>query len=308
MQILVATDLSIRSHRALRRAGLLAQTNAAEITLVHVVDEDQPAELINIETREVSRILEEQIASVAELRCVRCRPVVVAGSQFSGILRAAESAKADLIVMGAHRKHVLRDIFIGTTIERVMRAAACPVLMVNREARRSHRSALAAVDTSKLSAHVIRTAKELKLLDHCRFAIAHAFCPPGQVMMFYAGLTSDSINEYVDSARRRAVTELATFLKTNGFEDQTWLRHVEEGTPFEVISRLVEARRPDLLIIGSHGRSGIAKALLGSVTEEALRSLDLDILVVPPRREAMIECQRASNGHPPTSNFGVLPD
>jgi len=290
MQIVVATDLSIRSHRALRRAGLLAQANGAHITLVHVVDEDQPEELVKIEIQEVSRILDEQIASVAELRGVRCRPLVIAGNQFSGILRAAETAKADLIVMGAHRKQLLRDIFIGTTIERVMRAAACPVLMVNREARRSHRSALAAVDTSELSAHAIRTAKELKLLDHCRFAIAHAFCPPGQVMMFYAGLTSDSINEYVASARRRAVTELDTFLKAHGFEDQAWLQHVEEGTPFEVISRLVEARRPDLLIIGTHGRSGIAKALLGSVTEEALRSLDLDILVVPPPREAPVEC------------------
>jgi nucleotide-binding universal stress UspA family protein len=192
--------------------------------------------------------------------------------------------------MGAHRKNVLREIFVGTTIERVVRAAACPVLMVNRETEQSHRSTLAAVDTSELCAHAIRTAQRLKLVEDCRFGIAHAFSPPGQVMMFYAGLTSESINEYVASARRRATSELASFLKANGFEDQTWLRHVEEGTPFEVISRLVEAQRPDLLIIGTHGRSGIAKALLGSVTEEALRSLDLDILVVPPPREAPVEC------------------
>jgi nucleotide-binding universal stress UspA family protein len=42
--------------------------------------------------------------------------------------------------------------------------------------------------------------------------------------------------------------------------------------------------KPDLLVIGTHGRSGIAKALLGSVTEEVLRSLDIDILAVPPMR------------------------
>ena len=284
MQILVATDLSIRSHRALRRAGLLAQANGAELTLLHVVDEDQPADLIDIEILEVRRILGEQIIAVPELRGVCCQPVVIAGDPFAGILHTAASAKVDLIVMGAHRKNVLRDIFVGTTIERVIRAAAFPVLMVNHEAERSHRTALAAVDTSELCAHAIRTAQRLKLVEDCRVAIAHAFSPPGQVMMLYAGLTSESINEYVASARRRATSELAAFLKANGFDDQTWLRHVEEGTPFAVISRLVEARRPDLLIVGSHGRSGITKALLGSVTEEALRSLELDILVVPQVR------------------------
>jgi nucleotide-binding universal stress UspA family protein len=46
----------------------------------------------------------------------------------------------------------------------------------------------------------------------------------------------------------------------------------------------VEEMMPDLLIIGTHGRSGIIKVLLGSVTEEALRSLDADILAVPPVR------------------------
>ena len=59
---------------------------------------------------------------------------------------------------------------------------------------------------------------------------------------------------------------------------------VEEGDPFEVISRAVEEMRPDLLIIGTHGRSGLLKVLLGSVTEAALRDLDVDILAVPPVR------------------------
>ena len=62
------------------------------------------------------------------------------------------------------------------------------------------------------------------------------------------------------------------------------VRVVEEGAPFEVISKAVEQVKPDVLIIGTHGRTGIAKALLGSVTEEVLRSLDVDILAVPPLR------------------------
>ena len=50
----------------------------------------------------------------------------------------------------------------------------------------------------------------------------------------------------------------------------------------EIISRVVAEMRPDLLVMGMQGRSAFLKALIGSVTEEALRSLNVDILVVPP--------------------------
>src|SRR5690242_19326460 len=188
MQILAATDLSTRSHRAIRRAGLLAQANDAELTLVHVVDEDQPAELVEIETREVGRILDEQINIMPELRGVRCRRKVISGDPFAGILGTAESTKADLIVMGAHRKQLLRDIFVGTTVERVIRIGPYPVLMANDEVKWSYRTALAAVDMSEPSAHAIRTAQKLRLVDDAHFMIVHAFIPTGQGMMSYAGL------------------------------------------------------------------------------------------------------------------------
>ena len=50
----------------------------------------------------------------------------------------------------------------------------------------------------------------------------------------------------------------------------------------EVISRAISELRPDLLVMGTHGRSGLLKVLIGSVTEEALRSLNVDILAVSP--------------------------
>ncbi len=284
MQILIATDLSTRSHRALRRAGLLAQGSSAELTLVHVVDEDQPAALVEIETREAERILLEQISAVAELRGVRCRPAVIASDAFDGILRIAESTKADLIVMGAHRKQLLRDILVGTTIERVIRIGPYPVLMVNEEVERPYATALAAIDMSEPSAHAIRTADRLKLVDHAHLTLVHAFFPLAKGKMSFAGLQKQSIDEYVASERLRASDELVAFLEANGLADQRWSRRIEEGEPFEVISRVVKAMKPDLLVIGTHGRSGIAKALLGSVTEEVLRSLDIDILAVPPMR------------------------
>ena len=99
MQIVVATDLSTRSRRALRRAGLLAQASGAALTLAHVVDEDQPAGLVDLETRETFRMLDEQIAAMPELRGLRCRAAVIPGDPYAGILRIAESANAALIVV-----------------------------------------------------------------------------------------------------------------------------------------------------------------------------------------------------------------
>jgi universal stress protein E len=70
MQILAATDFSTRSNRALRQAGLLAQPLGAQLALVHIVDDDQPQELVAMEKREAARILAEQIGAIAELRGV----------------------------------------------------------------------------------------------------------------------------------------------------------------------------------------------------------------------------------------------
>jgi nucleotide-binding universal stress UspA family protein len=284
MHILAATDFSTRSQRAVRRAGLLARDSAAELTLLHVTDDDQPADLVAIEMREAERILAEQIRAVAELRGLEARALVVAGDPFDGILRAAASIDADLVVMGAHRRQLLRDIFVGTTVERVIRAGTFPILMVNGEVDHPYRSTLAAVDLSDASANAAKTAIGLGLPGADRLMLVHAFLPVAKGKMFYAGLSRDAIDAYVADERLRAESELAAFQDSHGFCDQGWLTRVEEGAAFDVISATVERSKPDVLVLGTHGRSGLAKMLLGSVTDEALRSLEVDILAVPPVR------------------------
>jgi universal stress protein E len=73
------------------------------------------------------------------------------------------------------------------------------------------------------------------------------------------------------------------FLSTNNLGER-WPVRLEEGTPMETIARVVSDMRPDLVVMGTHSRSALLKALIGSVTEEALRSLSVDILAVPPRK------------------------
>lgn len=284
MQILAATDFSTRSNRALRQAGLLAQSGNTQLHVLHVVDDDQPEDWVRMERREGERVLREQINSMPELHGVEVDPMVTTGDPFDGILRAGTAVNADLIVMGSHRKQLLLDVFVGTTIERVIRKGSIPVLMVNNEAQRIYRNVVAPVDMSASSAKALRVALSTGLIGDERATLLHAFLPLGKGKLFIAGADKVDVDHYVASERERAMGELAAFLIENDLQGAKWSMRLEEGDPMEVISRVVSETRPDLLVMGTHGRSGLLKALIGSVTEEALRSLSVDVLVVPPAR------------------------
>ena len=79
-----------------------------------------------------------------------------------------------------------------------------------------------------------------------------------------AGLDRAAIDEYVVSERQTAIDELAAFLAANELGGPTLPMRVEEGRAIEVISRAVEEMRPDLLVIGTRGRSGLLKVFWGA--------------------------------------------
>jgi nucleotide-binding universal stress UspA family protein len=268
----------------LRRAGLVARARGAELAIVHVVDDDQPETLVEIESREAERILAEQISSIAEVSGIDCRPIVVAGDPFDGILRTAKSFEPDLIVMGSHRRQLLRDIFVGTTVERVIRTSHYPILMVNAEAEQGYRNVLAAVDMSEPSARAIRTAQDLGLFDGKRLVLVHAFLVMGAGLMARADISKEDINRYIAKERLRVGEEMAAFLRREESRLEGWALRVREGTPIDVISATVKEVAPDVLLIGTQGRSGLSRLVLGSVAEAVLKSVDVDVLAVPPAR------------------------
>ncbi len=280
MKILAATDFSTRSYRALRQAGLLARAGR-ELHIVHVVDDDQPADLVGLETREAERIIRDQIASVPELKGVDAHPLVTGGYPSEGILQAARDIGADLIVMGTHRKQILRDIFIGTTIERVIRKGSVPVLMVNNEAQRNYERIVVPIDLSEASVKALSFAQSSGLTNDRGATLLHAFAALGKGRMYVANADKASIDRYVAVERQKALSELTAFLTANGLNGGRWSLHVEEGEAVDVIESAVSSLRADLLVMGTHGRSGVLKTLIGSVTEYALRSFSVDILAVP---------------------------
>jgi nucleotide-binding universal stress UspA family protein len=283
-RIAAATDFSTRSQRAIRRAGRLAGEFGATLILIHVVDDDQPAEIAALERNEAERYLAEQTSSLAELRDVACRVVVTTGHPAGGILLAAKDERAEVIVVGTHRKQALRDIFVGTTVERIIRTGSLPVLMVNADADQPYRRVLTPIEAAVPSVNAIKTAEALGLADGREVILLHAYVAPGKGKLELAGVRGGQVAAYLAGERRTATNELTAFLQANGIDLQAWKYRFEEGMPFEVISRVAAQTAPDLIVIGTHGRSGLARMLLGSLAEEVLRRMDYDILAVPPSR------------------------
>ncbi len=281
MKILAATDLSERSRRAVKRAALLARALGAELSLLHVVDEDQPENMVEMERRIAQEILEATVSRDRLLAAAEAEILVVAGDPFQGILDAAEALGSDLIVAGAHRKRLLRDVFIGTTVERVMRHGRHPVLMVNRDEESPYRQVLAAVDFSENAARALKFGKALSVLEDAKITVMHAVAPISRTQMSYVGLEAEQIGTHLEHEARNIAAELRTFLDNAGLDSMAHATSIVEGTAARAILERCKALGTELVVMGTSGKGGLSKALLGSVAEEVLRAAECDVLAVP---------------------------
>jgi universal stress protein E len=285
-RILVASDLSQRSRRALRRAMALTRQFGWELSILYVADDDRPGALIAEECRGAEEALHELVEKLGAPSPPSAPSVITrVGDPFRVIVDEANAVQADLIVMGAHRKRLLGDVFTGTTIERVMRLGGRPVLMVNADSEAPYAKVAAAVDLSEASANALRTARKLGLLEPSSTAAVHAFTPIAEGHMHYAGIEGELIAEHVAASAREARSAVAGFLADDGLGDIATVI-VERGAPFEVIQDAVKKMRTDLLVIGTRGYGGLKRILLGSVADQVLRGIGCDILAVPPRERA----------------------
>lgn len=283
--LMVATDLSVRSEKALMRGAALAKRFGCPWSVLYVVDEDQPAAMVEQEAIQVKMLFEARLVELTGLGGSAPKIIVERGDPDHRIIAVAKEKGAELLVMGAHRKGILRDIFVGTTVERVLRSGELPVLVVSQLAGSEYRDLLLALDTSPTSAHAVRTAAQLGLLDGaCKRSVC-AFSPMAKGMMEYAGVLEEKIDEFVSSETRKAVDDLKAFLRDEQLEEHIDEQLVAVGLPSNVLQRMVDKHRPDLLVMGTRGLGGVRRALIGSVADYALRELDCDVLVVPPEHE-----------------------
>jgi universal stress protein E len=287
--VLVATDLSDRALKAMQRSLGLARRYRARLTVLHVVDPDQPLKLRDEALSSRQSWLEEELGR-HDTQGVELAIEVLPGAADGTIVEFAEQAEADLVVMGAHRRHLLRDVFVGTTIERVIRGTDRPVLMVNRQAGSAYDKALVAVDFSAISERAISVAADLQFLGAEEVMLLHAYQVIGKTVLAAGGAEQKVIDAHEARTAAEAMNELRLLADRHAradsgpFELRTVL---EEGPALEVLERVAEREATPLVVIGSRSHTGVLRFLLGSTAEGYLRTTTTtDVLVVSPPASA----------------------
>jgi nucleotide-binding universal stress UspA family protein len=282
---MAAVDFSPRSERAIQRAARLARDARAKLTFVHVVDDDQAPALVNAAHGAAVELLAAIAQALEQGHGLACDTKVVPGDAFDGIIRAAHELDADLVVIGAHRRRMLADIFVGTTAERAIRRGSRPVLMANARASDAYRHMLVAVDFSECSADALHAVQRLAL-DVAQVTVAHALPAVPQGSPGLASVSAAQYEAQIGGAARGAESELAAFLARAGFEpDRAIVVSATESAAGAVV-RAARETHADLIVLGTRSRSGLPRLLLGSVAEEVLRLADVDVLAVPPAARA----------------------
>jgi nucleotide-binding universal stress UspA family protein len=195
------------------------------------------------------------------------------GSPHQEIVEIAERVHADLVVVGAAESHGI----LGSTADRVIRKASCPVLAIRSEAAFPPTRVEIPVDLSPISAHALRQGLDF---------LAQAGAPLTEVEVLFVlnpFEVGGSIHFTPEQIQRFAGEELSRFLAANIQESaRPWSTRVRTGSTREEILATLQERGADLAVLGTHGRSGFERLMIGSVAAGILRSASCNLLIVPP--------------------------
>lgn len=281
MKILCATDLSSSSDSVIDRAGMLANSLGADLALLHVVP---PMESEKMQEHELLRA-GEQLKSRASAPLWRYGPApnvrVEAGNPTWVLIEAMKELRPDLIVMGRHRQRPVWDYVVGTIATQVLSERECSVLIVDNMPREAYRNIVLALDDTKLAVAAVRVAEALVLKDGVRATIVHAHLSPEDGALSAIGIAGDVVPRNFAPLTYDARAMLSALLMnvSNNFARYDIL--VEDATPAAAIQKVVGRLNPDLLVLGTHGRGRLGRALHGSVSKRVLATAPCDVLVVP---------------------------
>jgi len=227
--------------------------------------------------------LRGQIArlGISEAELVEAR--VLTGSPHFVLIEAARAAGADLIVVGATGSGPFAAELLGSTADRVLRKSTCPVLVVRGDLRVPPRRVLAPVDLSPLSADSFR----------CGMQLLAQLAKSGEIEVRAVFALS-----FLEMAAQRQKMEgdlpLALIERQSAGELERFLAENQPASPLQVETAILsgEARfeilhelseQPyDLVMLGTHGRGGLDRLVLGSVAATVARKAPCSVLMVSP--------------------------
>lgn len=271
--IVAVTDFSQRSGTALRRAAALAAGTGAGLLLVHAVDDSLPKHILDHRVAEAEQAIAQEAAAIGGVN-VGCE--VAVGDVFWVLHRTATKAHADLIVAGDHRRSPLRDLFRDTTVERLIRVSAVPVLIARIDAA-PYRHALVGVESDEGPELVDVLARFGKAAPG-KATLLHAISAPAEGLLHYAGVEREVRQDYRTRIEHEARSRITAGLKGDSMPLDI---RIVDAPPGAAIADFIESAGCDLVAVSSHARRAVARGLLGSVSSELIRHGSTDVLIVP---------------------------
>lgn len=269
-RLLVASDLSTRAARAVDRGLEIGGRFNAALKVLSVIDEDLPLPIRDRRVAETDDVLHQTLKDRPAPPDVTIR--VDTGTDHATIVEHASAWPADMIMLGTHRDRPVLDLFVGTTVERVLRRGDRPVLVVKNPTVGPYQRVLVAVDFSVYSRRALRFAVDLAPAAEVRAIHAYDLPFSGQAGPIAAVERAQWLSTEILEQLEALVTA------TVGPDRVECALRIGEVMP--VITQEVAAWTPDLLVVGTHGRTGAPHALLGSVAERCLKDPQTDILAV----------------------------
>jgi len=269
-RILIPTDGSRSAEAAARHGLVIAEAYDASVHVISVTDEKVRSKgLAEAQAQDAISTLEELFEQESDLSC---QSVIEHGSPHEAILSYASENDIDLIVMGTHGRRGLGRVLFGSVTERVIRLSNDPVVAVSPHAMAREREGY---DTILIPTD--GSAAATATVDH-GISIAERLGTSVRVLYVIEG--EKGLPPIGDPLRDEAIEVLEKVEEQASDRDISLTTHVQPGTPHEAINNFVSAHGIDLVTIGTHGRSGLRRQLLGSVTERVLRTSEAPVLTV----------------------------
>jgi nucleotide-binding universal stress UspA family protein len=300
-QILCATDLSPASEAAWEEAQLLARVLGAELLLLHVIPPlpiplegyfppSLYQELTEGAEREAHAGLGAWVAKLAD-PSVKLRSRVTAGPVALRILEVAREEGSDLVVLGTHGRTGVERVLLGSVADRVVRASPRPVVTVRPQpAARPPRvgQILYATDFSPTAraawpwvvALAEPTGAGVDILHVVPPPVADRHLPP-ELIARMAGL----LEEHGQAEAERFLQQWERTAPGRLSRDRLRVR-TGRGVVEEQIAQWARARDADLIVMGTHGWSGLLRWMLGSVAHRVLQTAPCPVLTVGPEGQA----------------------
>lgn len=276
LRVLVGSARPSTASASLERA--LALPSTGRLSVLHVMPPSASSKV------EASRQLGEAVRRAAGDREPPPRVLVDRGAPHERIALHARVDEVDLIVLDRHtRESRVRDYFLGTTAERVVRTSSTPVLVVHASPRAPYERPLIALDLSPASLEALEVALRIARPRGGTFDVVHVFETPNEMLYRsrHMNLAPEAVLAYrrkcKEEARRKVEAALSR-LEGAGARFRIAMRR---GDPRAAVLKEAQRRGSDLIALGTRGRAGLGRALLGSVAAEVLSAATCDVLVAP---------------------------